>query len=103
MMRLKVSKAYLYEIKAIWFTWKRQAQDFGTLVIVLGLLFNNVLLEHGELPCVLPLAVHLDYGLWKKLRGTCGFYLLPPGPTESYRDKILVIAQRPNSPYWICL
>ena len=24
------------------------------------LFFDNVLLEHGELPCVLPLAVHLD-------------------------------------------
>ena len=39
-----------------------QAQEFWTLVYGLGTSFNNVLLEYGELPCVLPLAVHLDFG-----------------------------------------
>ena len=37
-----------------------KAQEFGTLVYGLGTSFDNVLVEHGELPFILPLAVHLD-------------------------------------------
>ena len=33
-----------------------QAQELWTLVYGRGTSFDNVLLEHGELPCVLPLA-----------------------------------------------
>ena len=32
------------------------------LVYGLGTSFDNVLLEHGVLPCVLPVAVYLDLG-----------------------------------------
>ena len=50
----------------------------------LGTCADNVLLEHDELPCVLPLAIHLDTFL--TLRGTSGFNRnhVPPRPSKSY-------------------
>ena len=33
---------------------------------------HNVLLEHGELPCVLPYAVHLDLGYCPDTQGYLG-------------------------------
>ena len=40
-----------------------QAQEFWTLVYGLWTSFDNVLLEHGELPCcILTLAVYLALG-----------------------------------------
>ena len=34
---------------------------YGTWFMVRGVL-HNVLLEHGGLPCIFPLNVHLDFG-----------------------------------------
>ena len=45
----------------------------------------NILLEHGELPCVLPFDVHLALG---HLPDTQGFYLnlvIPTRPSKTYR------------------
>ena len=36
---------------------------------------DNVLLEHGGLPCVLPFSVHLDLGQLPDTQGYSGFYL----------------------------
>ena len=61
-----------------------QAQEFRTLVYGLETHFDNVLLEHGDLPCVLPPAGHLDTFL--TLRVNWGFYLtyeLPPRPFKT--------------------
>ena len=50
-----------------------QAQELWTLVFGLGTSFDNVLLELGEISCVLPLAVHLDSGpLPNTQRGVLG-------------------------------
>ena len=46
---------------------------------LIKIVLDDVLLEHGGLPCVLPFAVHLDWGAGESfltLRGTWGFYLL---------------------------
>ena len=41
-------------------------RNFGLWFMVLGLFFDNVLLEHGELPYVLPLSVLVGFvvGAW---------------------------------------
>ena len=39
--------------------------------------FDNVILEHGELPCVLPLAVHLDFGHLPDNQGYLGLLSEP--------------------------
>ena len=56
--------------------------------------FDNVILEHGEIPCVLPLAVHLDLG---HLPDNQGYLRLLSEPCTS--QKILVTAHRPDSPF----
>ena len=45
---------------------------------------HNVLLEHGELPCVLPFDVHLDLGHLSDTQGYLGLLPEPCTPTEGF-------------------
>ena len=45
---------------------------------------HNVLLEHGELPCVLPFDVHLDLGHLPDTQGYLGLLPEPCTPTEGF-------------------
>ena len=44
------------------------------MVFCLGTYYDNVLLELGQLPCVLPLAVHLDLGHLPDTQGYTPFF-----------------------------
>ena len=44
----------------------------------------NVLLEHGELPCVLPFDVHLDLGHLPDTQGYFGLLPEPCNPTQGF-------------------
>ena len=46
---------------------------------------HNVLLEHGELPCVLPFDVHLDLGYLSDTQGSLGLLSEPCTPTQTFK------------------
>ena len=59
---------------------------FCVLVYGFGTSFDDVLLEHGEIPFVLPLAVHLDLGHLPDTQGYLGLVSEPCTQTsKSYR------------------
>ena len=45
---------------------------------------HYVLLEHGELPCVLPFDVHLDLGHLPDTQGSLGLLSEPCSPTQTF-------------------
>ena len=64
---------------------QRQSQKLLTLVYGLGTSFDNVLLEHGELPSVLPLAVHRDLGHFPDTQVYLGLLPKPCTPTQTLK------------------
>ena len=46
---------------------------------------DNVLLDHGGLPCVLPFAVHLDLGHLPDTQGYLGLLSEPCTPTQTQK------------------
>ena len=86
-----------------------QTEELWTLIFVIWTSFDNVLLEHGELPCVLPLAVHLDLGHLLNTLRYLGLLSEPCTPTQIQGGvgwvvhKILVTAQRPHSTFYLDL
>ena len=78
---------------------------------------DNVPLEHGGLPCVLPYAVHLDLGYLPDTQGSLGLLSEPCTPTQTFKKfwggvvgwwwwvahKILVTAQVLGFGIWIGL
>ena len=47
-------------------------------------ILHNVLLEHGELPCVLPYDVHLDLEHLSDTQGYIGLISDPCTPTQTF-------------------
>ena len=52
---------------------------------------HNVLLEYGELPCVLPYAVHLDLGYCPDTQGYLGLLSGPYKPSHTLKKLWVVV------------
>ena len=72
-----------FHVKGCVLSWQGQAQEFWTLAFGLGTYFDNVLLDLGEPPCVLPLAVHLDLRHLPETQGYLGLLSVPCTHTQT--------------------